>query len=112
MFFVVVISIILPQSIAAQRVKGKVTDTITGEALIAAAVRVVELPGTGEYTNLDGEFNFTITKPGGYTIETSYLGYETSVLKEVLVAGVKEVVLNINLRESKTELDEVISVPI
>ena len=32
--------------------------------------------------------------------ETSYVGYEPNVMKEVLVAGVKEVVIDIQLREN------------
>ena len=83
MLFVVAVGVFLPQSIVAQTVKGKVTDAITGEILIGAAVRVVELQGTGAVTNMDGEFNIKIGKSGRYTIETSYIGYEPSVLKEV-----------------------------
>ena len=102
MLFVVMVGIFLPQSVVAQTVKGRVTDAITGETLIGAAVKVVELPGAGGVTNMDGEFSITITQSGRYTIETSYIGYEPSVLKEVLVAGVKEVVLDITLRENSS----------
>jgi len=88
-----------------------VTDAITGETLIGAAVKVVELPGTGGVTNMDGEFSFNLSQSGRYTIETSYIGYEPSVLKEVLVAGAKEVVLDITLRENSSELAEVVVKP-
>ena len=111
MALVVVAGVILPQSAVAHIVKGRVTDAITGEALIAAAVKVVELPGVGAFTNLEGEFDIVVTKSGRYTIETSHMGYEPSVLKEVLVAGAKEVVLDITLRENSTELNEVIIKP-
>ena len=77
---VVGIGILLPQSVVAQTVKGRVTDAITGETLIGAAVMVVELPGVGGVTDLDGEFSFTIPQSGRNTIETSYIGYEPSVL--------------------------------
>ena len=109
--FVVMAGIFLPQSIVAQTVKGKVTDAITGEILIGAAVRVVELPGVGGVTNMDGEFSIATNQSGRYTIETSYIGYEPSVLKEVLVAGVKDVVLDIALRENGMELAEVVVKP-
>ena len=111
MLFVVLIGIFISQSVVAQTVKGKVTDAITGETLIGATVRVVELPGVGGVTNKDGEFSITITRSGRYTIETSYIGYEPNVQKEVLVAGVKEVVLDITLRENSTELSEVLVKP-
>ncbi|MBQ2586502.1 MAG: TonB-dependent receptor [Bacteroidaceae bacterium] len=95
----------------AQTLKGTVTDAITGETLIGAAVKVVELPGTGGVTNMDGEFSFNLSQSGRYTIETSYIGYEPNVLKEVLVAGAKEVVLDITLRENSSELAEVVVKP-
>ena len=107
MLFVVVVGVFLPQSIVAQTVKGRVTDAITGETLVGAAVRVMELPLTGVATDADGEFSITVSQSGRYTIETTYVGYEPSVMKEVLVAGAKEVVLDITLRENSTELAEV-----
>ena len=111
MFIVVMVGVLLPQSIVAQTIKGKVTDAITGEALIGVAVTVAELPGAGGVTNINGEFSFTIAKSGRYTIESSYIGYEPSVLKEVLVAGAKEVVLDITMRENSLEMDEVVVRP-
>ena len=41
MLFVSMVGIFLPQSVVAQTVKGWVTDAITGEVLIGAAVRAV-----------------------------------------------------------------------
>lgn len=110
-FLQFVIAMFLPLSMTAQTLKGTVTDAITGETLIGAAVKVVELPGTGGVTNMDGEFSFNLSQSGRYTIETSYIGYEPSVLKEVLVAGAKEVVLDITLRENSSELAEVVVKP-
>lgn len=109
--FVVMVSVLLPQSVVAQTIKGKVTDAITGEPLIGAAVRVMELPLTGVATNMDGEFSITLAQSGRYTIETSYVGYEPNIQKEVLVAGAKEVVLDIALRENGLELAEVVVKP-
>ena len=81
--FVVMAGAFIPQSIVAQTLKGRVIDAITGETLIGAAVRVVELPLTGVATNVDGEYSITLAQSGRYTIETSYVGYEPSVMKEV-----------------------------
>ena len=100
MLFVVVVGVFLPHDVVAQTVKGRVTDAITGETLIGAAVMVAELPGVGGMTNIDGEFNISIPQSGRYTIEASYVGYEPSVLKEVLVAGAKEVVLDMRIVQS------------
>ena len=60
-FFVVMVGISLPQSVVAQTIKGKVTDAITGEALVGTAVTVAELPGAGGVTNVDGVFSFNIS---------------------------------------------------
>ena len=111
MLVAVVAGVLLPQSVVAQTIKGSVTDAITGEALIGAAVKVAELKDAGGITNIDGEFSITITQPGRYTIETSYMGYKPSVLKEVLVAGAKDVVLDITLRESSADMNEVVIKP-
>ena len=111
MLVALVAGVLLPQSVVAQTIKGSVTDAITGETLIGAAVKVAELKDVGGITNIDGEFSITITQPGRYTIETSYMGYEPSVLKEVLVAGAKDVVLDITLRESSTDMNEVVIKP-
>ena len=111
LMLVVVVGAFIPQSVVAQTIKGKVTDAITGEALIGAAVRVMELPLTGVATDAEGEFSINLAQSGRYTIETTYVGYEPSVLKEVLVAGAKEVVLDITLRENISELDEVVIKP-
>ena len=74
----------VPECVMAQTLKGTVTDAITGETLIGAAVKVVELPGTGGVTNMDGEFSFNLSQSGRYTIETSYIGYEPSVLSSLV----------------------------
>lgn len=97
-------------SIQAQTVRGTVTDAISGEKLIGATVKVVETE-TGTVVDLEGNFRIDIPQSGRYTLETSYVGYEPNVMKEVLVAGVKEVVIDIQLRENNTELTEVVVRP-
>ena len=111
MLFVGMVSIFLSQSVVAQTVKGRITDAITGETLIGAVVKVVELPGVVGVSDIDGEFSISIAQSGRYTIETSYIGYESSILKEVLVAGAKEVMLDITLRENSLELAELVVKP-
>lgn len=94
----------------AQTLRGTVTDAISGEALIGATVKVVEAD-KGTISDADGNFRIDIPQSGRYTIETTYIGYEPNVMKEVLVAGVKEVVVDIQLRENKSELAEVVVKP-
>ena len=69
----------------AQTLRGTVTDAISGEALIGATVKVVEAD-KGTISDADGNFRIDIPQSGRYTINTSYIGYEPNVMKEVLVA--------------------------
>ena len=107
----VMTGIFLSQNAVAQTIKGTVSDAITGETLIGAAVRVVELQGVAGVTDIDGQYVIKVPQSGRFTIETTYIGYEPSVMKEVLVAGAKEVVLDITLRENSMELAEVVVKP-
>jgi len=56
-------------------VRGTVTDASTGESLIGAAVRVLELAGTGTTTNGYGYFSLALPA-GKYTLVVSYVGYK------------------------------------
>ena len=107
----VITGIFLSQNSVAQTIQGTVSDAITGETLIGAAVRVVELQGVAGVTDIDGQYVIKVPQSGRFTIETTYIGYEPSVMKEVLVAGAKEVVLDITLRENSMELAEVVVKP-
>ena len=98
-------------SVQAETLRGTVKDAITGEPLIGATVKIVELQNVAAVTDMDGNYKITISQGGRFTIETNYIGYEPSVMKEILVSGAKEVVLEISLRENNTELAEVVVKP-
>ena len=72
-------------TVEAQTLRGTVTDAISGEALIGATIKVVETDN-GTISDADGNFRIDIPQSGRYTINTSYVGYEPNVMKEVLVA--------------------------
>ena len=95
----------------AETLRGTVKDAITGEPLIGATVKIIELENTAAVADVDGNYIISLSKGGRYTIEAGYIGYEPSVMKEVLISGVKEVVLDIALRENSTELKEVVVKP-
>ena len=54
-------------------IRGKITDEVTGEGLIGAAVSAGGSKVVA--TNLDGNFELNL-EDGEYTIKFSYLGYE------------------------------------
>jgi hypothetical protein len=95
----------------AQTLRGTVTDAISGETLIGATVKIAELDGKAAVTDIDGNYRIDVGQSGRYTIETSYVGYEPSVMKEVLIAGAKEVVIDLALQENNQDLGEVIVRP-
>ena len=98
-------------NVQGQTLRGTVTDALTGETLIGATVRIVELQNAGAVTDVDGKFRIDVGQGGRYSVETRYIGYEPNVQKEVQIVGVKEVVLDIELRENASNLSEVVVKP-
>lgn len=94
-----------------QTVRGTVCENATGAPIEFATVIVAdaELP-IGTTTDSTGGFSMKVPV-GRHNIRVSYLGYEPVILKEVLVGSSKEVVLNIGMTESPTNLDEVVVTP-
>ena len=75
-------------------------DAITGEPLIGATIKISELDNAITVSDIDGNYLINIKQGGRYTIEANYVGYEPSEMKEILISGAKEVVLDIILREN------------
>ncbi|MBP5338205.1 MAG: TonB-dependent receptor [Prevotella sp.] len=98
-------------NIQAETLRGTVKDAITGEPLIGATVKIAELENATAVSDIDGNFLINISKGGRYTVEANYIGYESSVMKEIMISGAKEVVIDIALRENSTELKEVVIKP-
>ncbi|MDR2039000.1 MAG: carboxypeptidase-like regulatory domain-containing protein [Bacteroidales bacterium] len=106
--------IIIPQILFAQnkeqlnqRIRGIVTDRASGEPLYAVAV-VLDDSRTGSTTDEKGMFVLDNVPIGRHTVYASYIGYETAIIKEVLVGSAKEVYLEISLTEKPMELGEVV----
>jgi len=66
------------------RIKGKVVDLQTGEALIGANVVVVGT-SAGSNTDASGEYLVQNLDPGVYTLKASYVGYQTITISNVRV---------------------------
>ena len=106
-----ILSFCCATNMQAETLRGTVKDAITGEPLIGATVKIAELDNAAAVADIDGNFLIKISQGGRYTIETNYIGYEPSVMKEILISGAKEVVIDIALRENSTELKEVVVKP-
>lgn len=96
LLFLLLISI---SSITFSQITGNVTDSETGEPLIAATVRVAD-SDTGTITDFEG--NFSIEAEQGQTLIVSYVGYVT---QEVIVDGDA---LNITLTSDLATLEEIV----
>ena len=87
-------------------VRGTLIDGTTEEPLMFASVAVEEL-GTGVNTDLDGAFSIDLSS-GDYTLEFSYVGFE-SIKKEVAVKdGEVNVVGEIRMGENAEQLEIVV----
>ena len=82
---------------------GIITDQNSGESMIGVSVIIKEL-NTGNITNEYGFYSITVPK-GSYTIQLSYLGYET--YKEIIQLD-SSIRKNFSLKESSQQLDEVV----
>lgn len=92
-----------------QTVKGKIIDADTKVTLPGANVVLLNnteiLQGTS--SDMDGNFKFSNVPVGRQTFKIIYIGYEEVYLNEIQIGSGKEVILNIEMKESVTALDEV-----
>ena len=82
---------------------GYIRDAGTGEELIGVNIVVPE-KGTGTSTNSYGYYSISLP-PGTYTFSVQYIGYSSQERKITLDKNLK---LNWELKESSTQLDEVV----
>jgi len=83
-------------------VKGKVTDSLTGQSLTGVTIKVKD-ENIGTVTDAKG--NFSLEVPDNAVLEVSYLGYKS---KEVSVEG--ETNLHISLASTATGLNQLVVV--
>ena len=84
-------------------INGYVKDGQSGETLIGASVFVTGL-GTGTNTNEYGFYSISLPK-GTYTLDFSYLGFET---QSKTIELIENIALDIELKEKSEELVEVV----
>ncbi|MCB0695929.1 MAG: carboxypeptidase-like regulatory domain-containing protein, partial [Chitinophagaceae bacterium] len=104
--------LIFPLSLSAQYkqvVKGSVTDKESRIPLIGVTIVITDVePHMGTVTDDQGRFILKEVPVGKHTLQASYLGYGRSTLNGILVTSAKETILNIEMEESASKMDEVI----
>lgn len=88
-------------------IRGRVTDALTNEPILFATVALAGTQ-TGTVTDLEGKYVLESLAPGLYTVEVSYVGYETRREFEIQVSSGRPVTLDFRLEARSTRLDEVV----
>ncbi|MDH6305290.1 hypothetical protein M2459_002390 [Parabacteroides sp. PF5-5] len=99
---------VLAEGKLGQTIQGVVTDRSSGAPLPYVTIMLQDIPLTGTTTNEKGEFILQNVPIGRHDLQASFVGYETMIIKEVLLTSGKEVFLEIKLTENLTELGEVV----
>lgn len=87
------------------RISGKILDD-KGEALPGASIRVVET-GAGAQSGVDGSYILNV-QPGTYTLEISYMSFQTQRITGVVVKEDKNTPLEISMKPDTKGLQEVV----
>ncbi len=86
-------------------IRGKISDANTGEELIGATV-AIPATGGGSITDFDGNYSISLVE-GTYTFIVSYISYETRQFEDIHIKPGEVSVLDIQLSEATTQLEEV-----
>ena len=94
-----------------QTVRGQVCDVASGEPMIGVTITVENGITLATVSDADGNFVINNVPVGRHSVRATFIGYEPVLLKEQLVSSGKELVLTLRMRESISELGEVVVRP-
>ncbi len=101
---------LLPIILTAQNsIEGKITDTVSGEPMFFAIVRLLQDGSIikGAETDLDGNYHFTNVIPGKYDIEAIYVGYIPEIALNFFVRKDQSNRLDISIKEGVLDFSDV-----
>lgn len=94
-----------------QTIRGHVTD-ITGSPIVGVTIVVLDQkPLLGTTTDANGQFRLHGVPVGRHTISFSSIGYQTRFVYNQLVTSAREVIIDVTLYESVSELEEIVVRP-
>lgn len=92
-----------------QTIRGRILDDQSQTPVVGATVLIKDSePLLGATTDTEGYFAIRQVPIGRHTLQISSIGYEPRVIPELLLGSGKEVVLEVKLRESLTQMQEVV----
>lgn len=94
----------LPDPVKPGKISGRVLDD-KGETMPGASVKVLET-GAGVQTGVDGSYILSLA-PGTYTIDVSYISYQSKRITGVVVTEGKNTPLDVSLKQDSKGLKEV-----
>lgn len=97
------------KGIITQSIRGTVRDQDSGQPLPGASVWV-EANGSlqGVTTDINGHFFIGKIPVGRHAVQVSYLGYQATQIRNLLLIAGKETVLEVDLVERTTKLNEIV----
>jgi len=107
--FIYILLIFLPFLSFSQNgiLKGKVLDATNNSPLPFVNV-VVTGTTTGVVSDNDGNFAISGLKPGYITVTASFIGYETTISRDVLISNAKTAYIEIAISEASKQIEEVV----
>ncbi len=94
-----------------QNIRGTVTDRASGTPIAYATIQLEDAPDRGAVTDSLGNFLLTNIPLGRHDVRATYVGYDPSIIREILVSSAKEAFLNIAMSENAQVLKEVVVRP-
>ncbi|MFZ1291851.1 MAG: TonB-dependent receptor [Melioribacteraceae bacterium] len=89
------------------KISGSIKDAQTGEPLIGANI-LVEGMNIGAATDINGEFVILNIPPKKYSIKISFIGYETTIIKDVSIVVDQTTQLNIELQPQSIQVQDIV----
>ncbi len=110
-FYVIAVLLFLSTLLAAQEkrgeISGQIIDGTTHQPLIGVNVVVVEKPTVGAITDENGNFFIRSLEVDEYSLRMTLIGYETSVLTDVVVSTGRSAKVKVKMEETSVEIGEV-----
>lgn len=102
-----ILFLLIVQSTYSQTLEGKVIDSVTNQPIEYANITLMT-KNKGVYANIDGDYNFDISKHLYDTLKVSSIGYNSKLIILDKFENKKNIKLDISLSQKITQLDEVV----